>query len=376
MTAKSEFLIATKGLTVSLLNTLDLLLGSAGGNKFGLTTSKDESICIFQTQSTDDVDILSKYQQEFPDRPVILLRDRVANIELNENDRLVFLTLPLTPKGLIDALNKAVEHCGQSGVGKNPKAVAKPSKPSKAVKPEIAIDIDGEKFISSRQDVNLDDPEESKEIRYSIELFIVARLAAAYQLGQKDNSNVQVYTPHGVFSYYPREHKVHVELNLHSLRNLASVPEVCTSPMTAFDSDEIPETPGHKQLVCADTLLWNTALWSSRGRLPFETDIDQPFSLKQWPNFTRWLVTPFAMQISALWLDNRMSLRQTVDLMDIPQRYVFCLYSSALVCGLIDFQEVNQKSPETIDTRERRSGMKNLLGKILDYVKFDGSEEI
>ncbi|MDH5356769.1 MAG: hypothetical protein OEY09_20180, partial [Gammaproteobacteria bacterium] len=219
MTAKSEFRIATKGLTVSLLNTLDLLLDSAGGNKFGLTSAADESICIFQIHSKDDLGILSEYQQEFPDRPVIILQDRGGKIELSENDKIIYLTLPLTPKSLLDALNKAAENCVLEVVPRQKNKVGNKSKasihPGNDVRPEIAIDVDGEKFISSREDVDLDDPEASNEIRYSSERFIVARLAAAYRLGQKEKSNVQLYTPHGVFTYYPREHKVHVELNIH-----------------------------------------------------------------------------------------------------------------------------------------------------------------
>ena len=78
-----------------------------------------------------------------------------------------------------------------------------------------------------------------------------------------------------------------------------------------------------------DNFLWQIALWTARGRVPKGTDLHKPILLLYWPNFTRLIVTPYALKISALWMENPCSLLETSQILAIPQRYVFTFFSAA-----------------------------------------------
>jgi hypothetical protein len=56
--------------------------------------------------------------------------------------------------------------------------------------------------------------------------------------------------------------------------------------------------------------------------------------MRQWPNFTRLLLTPSALQIAALWLHRPHSLATTAQVLGIPQRYVMSFYTATQVLDL------------------------------------------
>jgi hypothetical protein len=89
------------------------------------------------------------------------------------------------------------------------------------------------------------------------------------------------------------------------------------------------------RLQSYERMLWLLALWASRGRVPKGTDPDVAVALPRWPNFSRILITPHAMQIAALWSNRPTSLMQTAKLLSIPHRYVFAFYSACVATGLI-----------------------------------------
>ncbi len=85
---------------------------------------------------------------------------------------------------------------------------------------------------------------------------------------------------------------------------------------------------------CLDSFLWKTAILTSHGRIPVGTDIHAPVVLSRWANFSRLMITPHALQITALWADAPYSLIETATLLQIPQRYVFSLYSAMVALNL------------------------------------------
>ena len=83
-----------------------------------------------------------------------------------------------------------------------------------------------------------------------------------------------------------------------------------------------------------DAFLWKVALWTYRGRLPAETQVDKRVYLIHWPNLTRLHPVPEAMRIAALWSEQPMTLGYTATTLGVPQRYVFAFYSAAHTIGL------------------------------------------
>jgi hypothetical protein len=134
--------------------------------------------------------------------------------------------------------------------------------------------------------------------------------------------------------------------------------------------DELPKLLRQDpRLHNSETMLWMISLWSSRGRVPRGSDLDAPVSLLSWPCFSRLLIPPHAMQITALWHTRPLSLMQTAKLLAIPHRYVFALYSACLALGLIETAPAATlaaatPSDETTVPAEKRGLLGGLLRKL------------
>jgi len=126
------------------------------------------------------------------------------------------------------------------------------------------------------------------------------------------------------------------EQTLHSLMLLPAknlhIETQLLSPNQAKEYIKNSSTPFYHDYL--DQFLWKTAILTSHGRVPIGTDVHAPVILSRWPNFTRLMITPHALQITALWADTPCSLLETADLLQIPQRYVFSLYSAMVALNL------------------------------------------
>jgi len=104
--------------------------------------------------------------------------------------------------------------------------------------------------------------------------------------------------------------------------------------VTPVIADSTPPAGG--RWMRAEDVLWNVALWTSRGRLPKGTDPRQPQRLMAWPNFTRVAAVPNAMRICALWSRETISPVDVARRLQLPQRVVFTFYSAAVSAGLME----------------------------------------
>ena len=84
-----------------------------------------------------------------------------------------------------------------------------------------------------------------------------------------------------------------------------------------------------------NAFLWKLACWTSKGRYPITIDLDSPVYLKQWPNFTRLIVTPHAMRISALLTAGPRSIKDVIQVLKIQPQYVFIFISATYATGLL-----------------------------------------
>lgn len=110
-------------------------------------------------------------------------------------------------------------------------------------------------------------------------------------------------------------------------------------------------------------LVWRQAIWSARGRVPLNTTLHQPVSLRRWPNLTRMQRMPHASQVMALWYGKPTSLIATVQLLDLPYRVVFALYSA---CKALDLVEDSPNlSLHTAVTKEAPNALPRRLFKAL-----------
>lgn len=120
-----------------------------------------------------------------------------------------------------------------------------------------------------------------------------------------------------------------------------------------------------------DPLLWRLAIWTSRGRLIEGTSGDTPVRLRHWPNLTRLLATPHAMQIVPLWLSGQWSINDTARKLMISASDIHVFHTACMALELIepqDEQPVQKSSAPRPDFPNSQSDSRNLLSRILKRI--------
>jgi hypothetical protein len=238
------------------------------------------------------------------------------------------------------------------------------------------IDINKDKlsFMSSRPDINLNNKALMSKINYQCDDYLQGKLTGLF--ANKENNAIT--TAYCFIVYNTKNHTAYVNVNNRTLQNIAAI----ASLNMGYSSVDIERLIKEKEVQWedADAVLWKVSIWASRGRLPLLlNDLDRRFSLLCWPNLTRFMMTPHAMEIAVLWLDKPISLRESLALLDIPQRYVFSFYSAVVALALISFE----KEPATeLPLKQKKCLIKNktkrtgVLGKLLHFFKPNDIEEL
>lgn len=191
-------------------------------------------------------------------------------------------------------------------------------------------------YVGSMPDVDLDDLIARNAIYYSPEQFLQGEITRAVAHAREIHRPVRIDDASGTALYLdPQSGKALQARSTNALRALAQLPTRGTvrmsrvEPGDAVRMDKLESRP-------LEALEWDVALWASRGRLPRGTGLDYPVRLHSWPNLTRLAVPPEAMRIAGLWSRGSVSLRDTVNMLGIPQRYVFAFYSACHALGLVE----------------------------------------
>lgn len=186
-------------------------------------------------------------------------------------------------------------------------------------------------FVGTGEDVKLDDPQAREGIYYAPARYLQHILAEAWQAARAAERPVAVEGPWPTFCLFPGEGAVELSVPCKQYRPFAIIPDL------QGESRQVFLHPQHKasgECVAYQAFLWKLALWAARGRLPQGTPLDTPVYLRHWPNLTRLELTPSALAIAALWAREPHTLRRSLELLGIPQRWVFAFYSATHAVGL------------------------------------------
>ncbi len=132
----------------------------------------------------------------------------------------------------------------------------------------------------------------------------------------------------------------------------------------------VEEEPGpHRTPRSLDTLLWETAIWASAGRLPRGSNPGKRVQLRRWPNMTRFMLLPDGMRIAALWLDHPISLTSTCRMLNIPIEHVYAFYSAVDALGLVLHHPAMQHADRGQDAPFPERSNNRILGRILKRLR-------
>lgn len=260
---------------------------------------------------------------------------------------------------------------------KNPvkKQTTKTDEQKKTSKHQTAMQLDEGKFnayIGSVPDLDVNDPKQFPNAVYNPKDYFQGYAQSALMVAEAKKQVMRLNSGWKPLIIFPHNHEIWLDADDKQLRAFAGVvmnkisgPGMTLTPEVSIAAS-IQESleKFHDQ----DAFLWKLAAWTSKGRYPSALDINRPVFLKHWPNFTRLVVTPHALRISALLMANPRTLPEIAEVLKIKPQYVFVFISAAYAIGLIgqtkreDADEIIQSS--VIKKSEQQSLLSRIIGKL------------
>ncbi len=267
------------------------------------------------------------------------------------------------------------------------KVIARPDNLGKAVhKVAMLLDEQGFKnYLGHRDDIDPSNSAQLATVLYDPKDFLQGHLQSAIKIAYSRKEAVRLETPWKNITILPEQRLVYLAADEAQVRAACAIPfrnivgldvdsasmkqAVNIKPVGQEELEEILDSP---YLMRLDAFLWKIALFTSKGRLPKNVDIQQAFFLKRWPGMTRLLLSPHAMRIAALLVQKPYSLFDASHKLGVRQQYVFAFVSAAHALGLIGQQAIpveveplpEEEKPVAATQPERKSLFKKILSRL------------
>jgi hypothetical protein len=300
--------------------------------------------------------------------PMLLL-----SLYAREFDKALFVQKPLETGALLAALEKLRAQARQTcTVSAAPKSDKRPAVGT--VITRAGAVYEDASLCRQVKEIDLNDAKARRQIYYVPDDYLQGILQHAWHSAKRQNSAVRIEGLKYPLLLNPERRQVLYAVPENEIHSFAVMPvnsrQVQVIPVSAQELQQRIHNPVIPfRYDNFDAFLWKITVWSARGRLPEGTDLDVPIALLYWPNFTRLLLTPHALQIAALWRKRPYSLFETLNILQLSQCSVFGFYSAAHALGqaLPDPQQRRQNQSAATQTQPpstARSFLQRLLGHL------------
>jgi len=185
-------------------------------------------------------------------------------------------------------------------------------------------------------------------VEYNPEDYLYHQIAYAFQLSKEERSNILIQSSSGNILIDSSKGIATIEVNELRLRTLSSVPITQANLALEKAPDNYLAAKNTRPIIMRkEELIWKTALWASRGRVPIGTDLEIPVKLRLWSDSKQINNYPHAKKIAALWTQKPRSLISTIAITALPQRNIFNFYSAAMALGLLQLMDAPRKLDKT-----------------------------
>ena len=253
---------------------------------------------------------------------------------------------------------------------------------SKSSKHRTAMLLDEKNFsafIGLLPGIDFNDPEQVPLASYNPKDHFQGYIQSAIKVARNKGQVLKLNSGWKPIIMFPKSHEIWVDAEDKQLRAYASLTfltekgkehkKMTLSPVHPRDESMNLEMEKFQDL---DSFLWKLACWTSKGRYPYTIDYNRPVVLKRWPNFTRLMITPHALRISALLINGPRTLANIAESLNIKPQYVFVFFSAAYALGLAD--QAKRKSDEMLQPEKiTPNKSKGLLNRIISKLRSNKS---
>jgi hypothetical protein len=373
--------ITTFGMDQRTQRILEMVFHGPGKDDYLLVKDiSSAAACVFDLDSLEGQNFWKEYRVLYPQLPTIIL-----SLNHKEIAGTIYVKKPIEIDKLIKALKKVGQLIKEQYLKKTAHKISTTStlKLSQSVHDtklatEIALEKEEEnlhqQYCGYNQDINLARSGNIEKIYYDPSQYLQGFFEKAVLVSQQfEQGGIMIeglYAP-VILNYKKNKMGCCKQTLDNKLRTMTLLPLSHSHlGMTTLNDTEFDKFVTSHQLLVQplDKFLWRMALWTARGRVPKGTDLYKNVVLLHWPNFTRLVVTPYALKISALWVEQPSSLLETAKILEIPQRYVFAFFSaaSALKLAFVErrFDAHSAKATSQLIINAKRSLFRRILARL------------
>ena len=250
------------------------------------------------------------------------------------------------------------------------------SEQNKTAKHQTAMRLDEKsfhQFLGSFEEIDINDRKQIALAFYNPKDYYQGFVQSAYGVCLAKKQILTLESVWEPITLFPRTQEVWFDasdLELRSFAGLVLSHESVKSKikLTPVSVETISKEFTFDKFQSMETFLWKLACWTSKGFYPKTIDYLQPIYLKRWPNFTRLLITPHALRITALLSQGPRTMESLARALDIKLQYVFVYVSATHAIGMVD------QARRAVDCLVEPPGLqqkknKGLLGRILNKLR-------
>jgi hypothetical protein len=355
--SKSPLKVALHGMEERTAKTMVMYLQGPCRGAAVVVSDSDAEVDVFDADVAGVGALMDVHRVKKPYRPVIALSLRDGELA-----HVLYVKKPVKTDDMLATLDKAFILIKQ-----NEKNVTQASADSSSIQPvaetsastnlkSFVIDNDernktakhqaamqlNEKgfnaFIGNVTGLDVNDPSQFAIAKYNPKDYFQGHVESAFKISREQGEIMQLNSGWSPVIIFPQNNEVWLDADDKQLRAFSGLliansldGKISTTSLT-FESSSLSRTL--EKFHSMDAFLWKVACWASKGRYPVAIDITQPVYLKNWPNFTRLLITPHALRISALLIRGPRTLSNVADVLNIKPQYVFVFISAAYALGL------------------------------------------
>ena len=244
---------------------------------------------------------------------------------------------------------------------------------NKTSKHQTALRLDEknlQKQIGTFEFFDVKDPSQLINASYNPKNFYQGYFQTALDIARSNKQIMLLESDWCPVTLFPRTQEIWLEAGDQELKGFAGI-KLNRKIMSAdlFITRVDPETVNFERALnkfqSIESFLWKLACWTSNGRYPQEIDYKYPVYLKNWPNFSRLLVTPHAFRIAALLIQGPRTMENIAETLKVKPQYVFMFISAAYAIGLAD--QVKRAADSLVEVPYIPPNTKNqgLLGQLI-----------
>jgi len=265
------------------------------------------------------------------------------------------------------------------------KVYVKSEEQKKVAKHQAAMHINEQSFssfIGLVEGINFSNPKQWAMASYNPKNYYQGYVQSAAKIAFDKSIAVKLSSAWKPLILLPSSREILLDADDKQLRafasvNVKSIPISTTKIMTITPANIAEEaiSTNLEKFQDLNSFLWKLACWTSKGRYIAVLDLERPIYLKQWPNFTRLVITPHAMRVASLLVAKPRTIPDIIQVLKIKPQYVFIFVSAAYTIGIleqINNQDKTVKMEDSVNHPvKKKAQKKGLLNRILNKLKIE-----